>query len=168
VAHIYALAASAGLNYGVNYKFDYGIDGQFSLVNIRKDAGTPSGTRRVNTGYPLEFQAKATYDWEIKDGHVMYDLEVKNYNDIVLRSPAETMLILILLCLPKEAKEWHNTDQDETVLRHCCYWHSFSGEPTDNTSKKRIKIPVEQRLTPEVLLDLMHKEKERRNRQAAA
>jgi hypothetical protein len=54
------------------------------------------------------------------------------------------------------------------MFHGCCYWHSFSGEATDNTNKKRIKIPVEQRLTPTVLMDLMQKEKSRREQQAAA
>jgi hypothetical protein len=128
----------AGLNYGVKHEYDYGVDGHFNLVALRADPNKPSGFRRVNTGYALEFQAKATYDWEEKDGHIVYDLEAKNYNDIVSRTTAEATLILILLCLPKEQEKWHDAGVDVTILRHCCYWHSFSGETTDNSTKKRI------------------------------
>ena len=46
------MAGMAGLNYGIRNVFDYGVDGQFSLVTIRDG-------RRVNSGFPLDFQAKA-------------------------------------------------------------------------------------------------------------
>ena len=120
-----------------------------SLVTIRNG-------RRVDRGFPLDFQAKATINWELKDGCIVYDLEAKTYNDIVSRTEAETTLILILLCLPKEQVDWHIAGEDATTLRHCCYWHSFTGEVTQNKEKKRIFIPVENRLTPDVLNSLSH------------
>ena len=53
LAHIYALAGVAGVNYGIRKGYDYGVDGQFNEVITR-------GTRRVDSGFPLDFQAKAT------------------------------------------------------------------------------------------------------------
>jgi Domain of unknown function (DUF4365) len=114
-AHIYALAGIAGVNYTAN-RYDYGVDGRFTLVTNR-------GSRRVNTGFDLDYQAKATVNWELVDGNILYDLEAKTYNDFVSRTPAEATMILILLCLPKERNAWHGTSCDETILRHCCYWH---------------------------------------------
>lgn len=158
VAHIYALAGMAGLNYAIRYFFDYGVDGQFSPVTVRNG-------RRVNSGYPLDFQAKATINWERKNGCIVYDLEAKTYNDIVSRTAAETTLILIVLCLPKDQADWHVAEETATTLRNCCYWHSFTGEPTENSERKRIFIPVENRLTPEVLNQLLVLEKARRQNQ---
>ena len=158
VAHIYALAGMAGLNYAIRYIFDYGVDGQFSPVTIRDG-------RRVNSGFPLDFQAKATINWELRNGCIVYDLEAKTYNDIVSRTEAETTLILILLCLPKEQVNWHVAEEVATTLRNCCYWHSFTGEPTENTGTKRILIPVENRLTPGVLNNLLGLERARRQNQ---
>jgi hypothetical protein len=157
MSHIYALAGMAGLNYKVD-KFDYGVDGQFTPVTVRNN-------RRVNSGFSLDFQAKATINWEWRNSFIVYDLEAKTYNDIVSRTPAETTLILILLCLPKNETDWHLADEEATTLRHCCYWHSFTGDITSNEQTKRIYIPVENRLTPEVLKELLAKERARRQEQ---
>src|SRR5690349_9243361 len=73
ISHIYALAGMAGVNYKVD-RYDYGVDGQFTPVTVR-------GNRRVNSGFPLDFQAKASFDWERRNGCIVYDLEAKNYND---------------------------------------------------------------------------------------
>lgn len=159
-AHIYALAGVAGVNYSVKKTYDYGVDGQFSAVVAR-------GTRRIDTGFPLDFQAKATVNWELVDGQIVYDLEAKTYNDIAQRTPAESTIILILLCLPKSRNDWHDTSCEETIMRHCCYWHMIDGEPTPNTAKQRIYVPREHLLTPASLNELLAFERARRESQIA-
>lgn len=159
-AHIYALAGIAGVNYSVKKTYDYGVDGQFSAVVSR-------GIRRIDTGFPLDFQAKATVNWELVDGSIVYDLEAKTYNDLVDRTPAETTIILILLCLPKERAQWHDTNCEETIIRHCCYWHVITGDPTPNSTRKRIFIPAEQLLTPASLNELLARERTRREGQTS-
>jgi hypothetical protein len=159
-AHIYALAGVAGVNYSVKKAYDYGVDGQFTPIAIR-------GNRRVDTGFPLDFQAKATVDWQLIDDKIVYDLEAKTYNDLAQRTPAETTMILILLCLPAGRDEWHQTSCDETVLRHCCYWYAVADEPTSNTSTKRIFVPTENLLTPARLTELLSWERARREGQLA-
>ena len=148
----------AGLNYAIREVFDYGVDGHFTPVTIRNG-------RRVNSGFPLDFQAKATINWEEKDGLIRYDLEAKTYNDIASRTTAESTLILILLCLPKSPTEWHQAEESATTMQRCCYWHSFSGPTTSNTNSQRIFIPAGNRLTPGALRDLVERERNRRNNQ---
>lgn len=157
-AHIYALAGIAGVNYSAR-RYDYGVDGHFSaVVRVREN-------RLVDSGFPLDFQAKATVDWELVDGKIIYDLEAKTYNDFVGRPADATTMILILLCLPKDRNSWHEMSYEQTILRHCCYWHAITGEPTSNSSTKRIQIPVDQLLTPEVLNELLILERARRRGQ---
>jgi hypothetical protein len=158
-AHIYAVAGVAGVNYSAQ-RYDYGIDGRFTLVANR-------GNRRIETGFDLDYQAKATINWELVDGKIVYDLEAKTYNDFVERTAAEATKILILLCLPKQRSEWHGASCEETVLRRCCYWHTISGEPTSNASTKRIYIPASQLLTPSTLTQLLAWERARRESQLA-
>ena len=153
-AHIYAVAGVAGVNYSAN-RYDYGIDGRFTPV-VRR------GTRLIDSGFPLDYQAKATTDWELKDGKIVYDLESKTYNDFVHRTDAETSLILILLCLPKQRNDWHSSSCDETILRNCCYWHTITGQPTENKNTTRIFIPSENLLTPASLNELLMLERQRR------
>jgi hypothetical protein len=158
-AHIYALAGVAGVNYSAQ-RYDYGIDGKFNLVVSR-------GTKRVDSGFAVDYQAKATVNWDLVDGNVVYDLEADAYNNFAHRTSAEATMILILLCLPKDRNSWHYTSCDETVLRHCCYWHAISGEPTPNTATKRIFIPAEQLLTPASLNQILALERARRENQAS-
>ncbi len=161
LAHIYALAGMAGANHLVRHVHDYGVDGQFVPVVQRADG------RIAQSGYPLDFQAKATINWELKEGQIVYDLEAKTYNDMVSREPSETTLILILLCLPKSAVEWHEASEAATVIRHCCYWEIFQGDLCGNTSTKRVFIPTDQLLTPDALRDLLAFERNRRQSQSA-
>jgi hypothetical protein len=157
-AHIYAVAGVAGVNHSTD-NFDYGVDGRFTPI-VRR------GDRLVCSGFPLDYQAKATINWELKDYKIVYDLEAKTYNDLAHRTPAETSLILILLCLPKERSAWHAANCDETILRNCCYWHTVTGEPTENAQKKRIFVPSENLLTPASLQELLRLERLRRESQA--
>jgi hypothetical protein len=158
MAHIYALAGMAGVNHAYHPAHDYGVDGQFDSVVIR-------GNRRVTSGHPLAFQAKASVDWELVDGQIVYDLKAKNYDDIVTRHPSEVTMILILLCMPKDRTVWHLATSDVTVLRNCCYWAILAGVQCGYASTKRIHIPAANVLTPDSLLDLMAAEKVRRQTQ---
>lgn len=158
VAHVHALAGMAGFIANVGRPFDYGVDGSFHPVARR-------GNRFTETGFPLDFQLKATINWELVDQEIVYDLDADTYNDIVSRSSAETTKLLILLCLPPNSADWHAADQDATTLRNCCYWFLPEGTLTPNTATKRIFIPVENLLTPAVLEELMTEERERRQAQ---
>lgn len=156
IAHITALGGSAGLNFSARPLFDYGVDGDFRLVQVREG-------RRAETGFSLAYQAKSTVRWLERNGCIVYDLEAKTYNDMVTRTPEESTLLLILLCLPRRADQWHSVGAVDTILKNCCYWYL----PTDfntvpNTGTKRILIPTENVLTPESLLDLMYWERDRR------
>lgn len=160
-AHIYALAGVAGVNHTTN-AHDYGVDGQFTEVKLRPNGG------KTNSGYPLDFQAKASIDWELKGDRIVYDLEAKTYDDMVTRETSETTLLLILLCLPKSQAEWHMMTDDATTLRRCCYWHiEPPGPPCGNSSTKRVYIPTNQLLTPDTLRQLLAAERQRRLSQAA-
>lgn len=161
LAHVSAISAIAGILLEKTDSHDYGIDGRFNSVVLR-------GRRRISTGFPLEFQAKSTINWELDGGHIVYDLESKTYNDLVSRSPAETALILVLLCLPKDSAIWHSVTEDRTILQKCCYWHRCKGDPLPNeNSTKRIRIPSKRVLTPDSLRDLLAAEKMRREGQVA-
>ena len=158
MAHIYAVAGVAGVNHAYDPAHDYGVDGQFDPVIVR-------GNRRVVSGHPLAFQAKATTNWELIDGHIVYDLEAKNYDDIVARHSSEITMILILLCMPKDQADWHLATPDATMMRNCCYWAILKGPLCGNVSTKRIHVPVANLLTPNSLKELLAAEKLRRESQ---
>lgn len=159
LAHIYAVAGMAGVNHAIESIHDYGVDGQFESVTLRQN-------RRVNSGHQIAFQAKATTRWELVNGHIVYDLEAKTYDDLVSREDSAITMVLILLCMPKEQTDWHLAAPDATLIRNCCYWHIFKKGPlSGSTSSKRINIPSANVLTPDSLKELLAAEKLRRETQ---
>ena len=158
LAHIYATAGKARVAFSADVH-DYGVDGTFKVIIQRGTVHTPSGI-------PLDYQAKATEDWSLDGDDIVYDLDARAYNNIAARTASDTTMILILLCLPKDAEKWHETTTETTTLRHCCYWYVVTGDLTDNTASKRIKIPRANLFTPTMLADLLELERLRREGQA--
>ncbi|WP_340672507.1 DUF4365 domain-containing protein [Bradyrhizobium ottawaense] len=155
LAFVHALAGRAGVSLASQRVHDYGIDGTFRSVKI-------IGKRRVETGYAVDFQMKATTTWEHKGPNVVYDLEVKNYNDMVQRDSEATPCILILLCLPTDQHQWIVADEDRLVLQRCCYWMQLEGDPSSNSYTQRIFIPRKNALTPQAIVSIMANEQKRR------
>lgn len=155
LAFVHALAGRAGVSLAAQRVHDYGIDGTFRSVKI-------IGKRRVETGYAVDFQMKATTTWEHNGSEVVYDLEAKNYNDMVQRDGAATPCILILLCLPSDHENWIDADEDRLILQRCCYWTQLDGDPSPNSYTKRIFIPRKNALTPQAIASIMADEQKRR------
>jgi hypothetical protein len=148
-AYVRAIAGRAGLNLAIR-EYDYGVDGSFDEVVVRQ-------TRRVESGFSLSFQLKASTQWQLEDSHVVYDLEVKTYNDLILRRSMSTATpcILILLALPLDSDRWLICEDTQLRLQGSCYWEYLSGSLSENRTSVRIRIPRSQRLTPESLLTLI-------------
>jgi hypothetical protein len=150
VVYAMAIAARAGVSFNPKGIPEYGTDAYFAHVNMLKDGSFS------DTGYILNCQLKSTTDYSINNGEVIYDIESEAYNKLVTWE-GTTPIILVLLCLPKEIKEWMEFDESQLILRKCCYWMIVTGEPTTNSSSIRIRIPRGQCFTPEALLELFVK-----------
>jgi Domain of unknown function (DUF4365) len=148
-AYVRAIAGRAGLNLAIR-EYDYGVDGSFDEVAVRQN-------RRVESGFSLSFQLKASTQWQLNDTQVVYDLEVKTYNDLILRRSMRTATpcILILLALPSDSMQWLICEETQLRLQGTCYWEYLSGSPSENRQSVRIRIPRSQRLNPESLLSLI-------------
>jgi hypothetical protein len=130
----------AGVNLSAERTHDYGVDGSFRAVVLLPP-------RRVESGVSVDFQMKATTNWEYDGADIAYDLEAKTFNDLARRDANVTTCILILLCLPKLPAHWLTGDEDQLVLKHCCYWTTIADAPTTNSATKRIWIPRSNTLT---------------------
>jgi hypothetical protein len=89
-AYVRAIAGRAGLNLAIR-EYDYGVDGSFDEVIVRQN-------RRVESGFSLSFQLKASTQWQLEAAQVVYDLEVKTYNDLILRRSIKTATPCISSC----------------------------------------------------------------------
>jgi hypothetical protein len=147
-AYISAVAAKAGYNCGRRSGYDYGIDIEISGVE-------QIGHRKVDLGYTLNIQAKASHTFTTSDDYIIYDLEVDTYNMLILKDrgiPA----ILVLYCMPDGEDKWLSIYENYTTLRHCGYWISLRGMPAStNKATQRIWIPKEQRFTESSLQSIM-------------
>jgi hypothetical protein len=149
VAHVQAVAARSGVSIS-NFDKDFGIDGTFRQI-------ATIGNRRFTSGYALDFQLKASTNYTLEPEHIVYDLEVKTYNDLVQRrlSSDATPCILILKALPSDSEQWLTTAEAGLFLGGACYWEYLQGEINQNKQSVRIRILREQEFSPESLLRLM-------------
>lgn len=125
-------------------EMDLGIDYQLKKTRTYT---TPTGKTRytVDPRY-IDIQLKATTVNSIieEDDSIKYDLEAKNFNDMVDRmSDGIAPLILILFVLPENQSEWVGIDENEIKLRKNAFWYRPNSDEvmTSNTSTKRISIP---------------------------
>ncbi len=117
---------------------DYGVDLIVTEVNqIIRD-----GKRRFLSGRSVELQIKATTRVEYEVDLIKYDLEVKNYNDLIDKKKYLTKQILILFVLPENEEEWLTLTEDQLIIKKCAYWYyPEENERSSNDEKIRIKIP---------------------------
>jgi len=148
-AYAKAISARAGIVFR-EHDVDYGLDGRFSDVEYDSDR-----KRFVESGFGIDFQIKATTNIVPKGTKVLYDLEVKNYKDLIKTSVGSPR-ILIIYSMPKQPSEWLTITNDCAILGRCAWWCSLKGQDnTENKSKKRIELPASQRLTPDELQRLI-------------
>jgi hypothetical protein len=132
-ADIHAIAGRCGLACSFR-DYDYGLD--LTVHAIRRN-----GRRYVEFGFKLDIQAKTSTSAVITPAQVLYDMEVKTYDDlreVVVGCPR----ILVLLIMPDEESAWTEQNEDHLLLRKCAYWMSLKGMgPTTNTATIRVTIP---------------------------
>lgn len=146
IAFVNAIAAQAGLNNAQLSVDDDSVD----LMLVGK--GFSGNIRNPQ----LQIQLKCTSQNLVKDKTLNFPLSKKNYDDL----RGDDILCpryLVVLIVPNEVDEWANLGDNELILRNSCYWISLRNHPdSTNTSKVTIKIPLKQKLTKEVLVDLMN------------
>ncbi len=148
-AYVRAVVAKAGYNFG-KYDHDMGIDG------IIKDVREINGGYRA-VGFGIEFQLKSSWTVTFENGDLVYDLEVKNYNDLISWDGSNPA-ILILFVMPSDENEWLDSSEQRLEIRHCAWWCSLDGLPrSTNSSTQRIRIPKAQVFSPIELEKLMDK-----------
>lgn len=101
--------------------------------------------RFLSNGKAVHIQLKATTESSVvfSDDSLSYDLEAKNFNDLIDRLHGGPIpLVLIVFVLPADKTQWINVTADNLVLRKRAYWFrpSLDETQTQNGSTKRIRI----------------------------
>lgn len=118
---------------------DYGED--FEIKELKVVNGNQ---RALNTYFKIQLKSSTT--WSIRDSEIVFDLESKTYNDIVLHNQqSTTKLILVLMCLKFDSESWCSIDKDFIKIENSLFWfHTDSLEMTANEATIRIKVPLNQ------------------------
>lgn len=147
--YVQAIAGRCGLTCSLR-DFDYGID--LTLHDIRR-----RDRRHMESGFKLDVQAKSTTMRNLKADEVVYDLDVKNYED--LRDPqVGCPRILVLLVLPEDEAQWSEQTEEHLLLRRAAYWISLKGrEPTNNQKTVPVLLPRANLFSVQALQSLMDK-----------
>lgn len=153
VAYVRAVTARAGAKFTENDAPEYGVDGF-----IRAVKKLPSG-KYTATGFLFHCQLKATSTCELVGDCVVYDMKVNAYNKLA-QWEGNSPCILVLFRLPENPTEWLRLDEDQLLLRNCCYWEHVTGPPSANTGSQRVKIPRSQTFTPDAVRELLEKVKQ--------
>lgn len=154
IAYVGAVVARAGATYDL-VRSDYGVDVRVARIDSL-------GGKRMDMGVAFELQLKASIKWAERDNQIVYDLDADTYNKLIHRDQnSSTPCFLVLLCLPEDSLHWVQCSESALELRRCCYYLKIRGAPTSNNSSVRITIPRTQRLTPEVVEDLIERVRRR-------
>jgi hypothetical protein len=142
------------LAYGHGFKVlepgpDHGVDMIVSPVTTRIE---PTGkTRYLDSPFKLEMQLKATTVKSIIDAgdNIKFDLEVKNYNDLIQRRNDLLPLHLIVVVLGAPPPACFGMDEGSLRLNAHAYWYlpPEDAVPTSNEATIRIAIPKAQIIT---------------------
>lgn len=141
-AYLAALAAQAG------YTCDKGPDPDRDSIDATVRAG---GAMR-----PLiDVQLKATSSIPPSEDGFHYTLKKKNYDD--LRAPRFAPIILVVLELPADPKEWLSVEAEQLILRRCARWASLKGFDEIETDSKVVILSNDNRLDVAVVTELMER-----------
>lgn len=107
----------------------------------------------------LELQLKATVNLGgPRDGFFHFRLPARNYE--LLRIPAQTPRLLVVLDLPRNEDQWMTITNEELVMRRRAYWLNLSGvDETENQETVTVRIPVQNVFDVDSLHSLMEQSK---------
>lgn len=126
---------------------DYGTD-----LTIRKANYCSDRKRYLTIGKSIDIQVKAVsekYVTGVNDDeleNIKYVLEVKNYNDLIVRAKEKGICMPLILCvfvIPDNKSDWFTLNPSELIIRKCAYWYKVptEAEQSSNLESKTIEIP---------------------------
>ena len=142
-AYVRAVTFRAGLGLSNPVVDNHGIDGTIIDPDLR-------GVNRV------DFQLKATTQYEIRNDAIVYDLRVEDYNRLIIEDDVPRVLILFIM--PDDDSQWLAQSKAELCLRKCSYWVSLMGKAhSRNSSTVRVAVPAANVFDQDGLRDLFRR-----------
>lgn len=129
------------------------------LSSIDVDRESVDVTIRPIKGPPvcIDAQLKSSSGLSKEDDHLIFDLPVKNYNDLCSQVVGNAR-ILVVMDLDADQSRWVEVGEEWIRTQRVAYWLDLFGEePSTNSTRKRVRIPLAQSLTPESLRAMMQR-----------
>ncbi|NHZ43673.1 DUF4365 domain-containing protein [Massilia aquatica] len=135
------------LAYGSGFKvidpgLDHGVDLIICPVLRRVE---PSGKGRfMDSRFKLEFQTKATGLSGIVDSAdaIKFDLEVKNYNDLIYRRAGFPPLHLVLVIIDPAPPQCVTLNSGKLCLASTAYWFVPEVDAQASANRRRVRIAI--------------------------
>jgi hypothetical protein len=104
----------------------------------------------------IALQLKSTYSptFVDKGRYLAYDLDVETYNELLI--PSTWPRYLVVVVVPRPPSPLARLRPNLVALSAAAWWVKVEGGEASGT-RKRVKIPVEQRLDRDSLLDLLRR-----------
>lgn len=138
---------------------DHGID--LSILSVRP-YHLNGKIRYMNSGKAIDIQVKCTNENAISrtEQVIKYDLEVKNFNDLIIRRIENevTPLILVIMVLPANIDKWiSETDSKYTInIQKYWYYPDMDMDLSLNQRTIRLEIPIENKLNERIIPELFN------------
>jgi len=153
VQYLSILASQGGFSAQAPFT-DYGVD---LMVEEISSYQMGDRTRYFSSGRTLDIQLKSiTADRILEnEDEIKFDLESKNFNDLVKRHPFQKRprfryipLVLVVFVLPSEANQWLDFSLEKLSIHGKAFWYNPDPEEslTLNRYSKRISIPTDQQV----------------------
>jgi hypothetical protein len=104
--------------------------------------------RQMMTGRQIHFQVKSVQEHLIRTTprHISYDLETKNYDDLIDRKNelgSYIPLVLVIFIFPTDQAQWLTLTTEELIIRKRAYWYipDENATYTPNKTSQVINIP---------------------------
>lgn len=151
ISYISALCAYSGIAYEIIRHDDDSTDGML-MKRICLDTG-----HQFDAQLRIQLKCTSSVSQYTDDGkEIIYKLKVKNYNDLCTK--ATTPIILGLLVLPEDEKQWMNWSMDELLIKGCMYWAEFSNEAeSSNVGTVSVKLNKHNVVNADTLLEMLEK-----------
>lgn len=127
---------------------DNGVDFMVRYEDVRIEKGK---YRYITSPNFCDIQLKSTTIKGIRENeeYIFYDLQIKNYNDLIdRRNKGFAPLYLILFILPENKNDWVKVLKDKLVLSKHAFWYypQESDKISSNLYTKTISIPKKNKL----------------------
>ena len=146
ISYLLSVCASANISLDLQRHDSDSTDGI-----IKKTIELDNGVKYMSS---LRIQLKCTSSasqFTDKGNQIQYKLKVKNYNDLCTK--CTTPIILGLLVLPENEKDWVKWSEKELLINGCMYWADFSTElPSENKNSITVNIDKNNLINKDTLL----------------